>query len=93
MWMRALDDVSSEELEYAVDTYIRKGKWMPTVSVLRAIIRKRRFKQGEELIPLIRDALEKTEDYQVGRQTFQEDVDRVLVEMGYSKGFISADRV
>lgn len=93
MWMRALDDVSSEELEYAVDTYIRKGKWMPTVSVLRAIIRKRRFKQGEELIPLIRDALEKTEDYQVGRQTFQEDVDRVLVEMGYRKGFISADRV
>jgi hypothetical protein len=91
--MKALDEVTSEELEYAVNTYIKKGKWMPTVSTLLSIVRRKRFKQGEELIPLIRDALEKTDDYQVGRQTYQEDVDRVLVEMGYRKGFINADRV
>ena len=93
LWFKALEDVSVEELEIAINRYLKKGKWMPTVAQLRQIVKRYRFSVGEKLIPEIRKKLEKVGEYHLGRQTWQEDVDRVLIEMGYSEGYVDSNRV
>jgi len=93
LWHSALEDVSVEELEIAINKYLKKEKWMPTIAQLRQIVKRYRFNVGEKLIPEIRKMLEKELRYQLGRQTLQDDVDRVLVEMGYSKGYVDSNRV
>jgi len=89
----ALDDVSEEEFQIATKRAQRKSKWMPTVAQLRQIVKRHRFNVGEKIIPEIRRRLEKVGEYQIGEQTWQEDVDRVLAEMGYSEGYVDSNRV
>ena len=93
LMLKLLDDVTHEELQKALASHTLKSKWMPTIGDLRELIDEIRRPAWEVMRRRVIADMEKKGKWDWNGRVNQETVDKSLVELGYKKGKLDANKL
>ena len=91
--MKAMDDMTLAELEFAIEKAIRKNPWMPAIAKLWEIVNKKRTDKKQKIVQKVTTWLMKNTNWDYSKQAVQEDIDNALKQLGLVAGSIKASDI
>ena len=93
LWIKVLDDMRPEELDYAINESVRHSSYMPAIADLWTIVEDRREVKRRELEQVVISWLLKNNKWTYSQQMQQHHADEALVALGMPAGSLDVSEL
>ena len=91
--IKAIDDMTFDELESAIEKSLQTSIWMPTIASLWEIVNQKREEEKVKIVQKVTTWLIKHCDWDYSQQAMQKHVDKALISMGLEAGSIKTSDI